>query len=104
MHGSRAMQSESLSGQQRKRLRALAHHLDPIVRVGHSGIGPGLIAALERALRDHELVKVRLYEPEDKKALAKALAAQTGADLCGLIGHTAILYRRHPEKPVISID
>jgi len=93
-----------LTAQQRKRLRALAHHLEPVVRGGQGGITSGLLAAVDRALIDHELIKVRLREPEDKKAMAQALATQTASSLCGLVGHTVILYRRHPEKPVISVD
>ena len=51
------------------------------------------------ALLDHELVKVRLHAPDDKKAAAQNLAERTGAHLCGLVGHTVILYRPHPENP-----
>ena len=50
-----------------------------------------------------ELVKVRLHEPEDKHADAAALAEACEAHLCGLVGHTVILYRRHPEKPRIVL-
>jgi RNA-binding protein len=74
-----------------------------VVHVGSAGIGPPILDALEAALTDHELVKVRLHEPEDKKGLARALADQSGAALCGLVGHTAILYRAHPESPRIEL-
>ena len=43
------------------------------------------------------------YEPEDKKQAAKDLATQTGSCLCALVGHTAILYRPHPEEPEIKL-
>jgi len=71
--------------------------------VGEAGLTPPVVQALEQALLDHELVKVRLREPEDKKALARALAEAADADLAGLVGHTAILYRRHPERPRIAL-
>ena len=92
-----------LHGFQRKYLRGLAHKLKPVVQVGHDGITDGVIGALEQALTDHELVKIRMHEPEDKKAMAAQLAARTGAQLCGLVGHTAILYRPHPDKPAIEL-
>ena len=63
----------------------------------------GVLRALDKALFDHELIKVRLREPEDKRAMAAALAEGSGAALCGLVGHTAILYRPHPEKPRIEL-
>jgi RNA-binding protein len=92
-----------LSAVQRKRLRALAHPLEPIVRVGKSGVTDAVVGAAERALFDHELIKVRLYEPEDKRAMATELASRTSASLCGLLGHTVILYKRHPKRPRIGV-
>ncbi len=93
----------SLEGFQRKHLRKLAHALKPVVHVGAAGIRPSLLDALADALEQHELVKVRLHEPEDKKALARSLARESGAELCGLVGHTAILYRAHPSDPRIEL-
>ena len=93
----------SLKGFQRRHLRKLAHALKPVVHVGTAGISPPILDALERALADHELVKVRLHEPDDKKALARSLAERSGAALCGLVGHTAILYLAHPEEPRIEL-
>jgi len=96
-------QSPPLRGFQRRHLRKLAHPLRPIVHVGDAGIAPPVVAALEQALLDHELVKVRLHEPDDKKALAQTLADESGSELCGLVGHTVILYRRHPDEPRIDV-
>ena len=48
-----------LTEPQRKHLRRLGHDRDPVVLVGQGGISPNLIAELDRALKDHELVKVR---------------------------------------------
>jgi RNA-binding protein len=92
-----------LSGRQRKHLRGVAHRLDPVVQVGRAGVTDAVLAAVAEALLTHELVKVRLTEPEDKKADAEALARGAGAALCGLVGHTVILYRPHPERPRIAV-
>jgi RNA-binding protein len=73
------------------------------VHVGEAGVTDSVIGALERALLDHELVKVRLQHPDDKRAAARELAERAGAALCGLVGHTVILYRRHPEHPRIEL-
>jgi len=93
----------ALRGFQRRHLRSLAHPLRPLVHVGEAGVSQALLKALDRALEDHELVKVRLHQPENKKALARDLADQSGAELCGLVGHTVILYRRHPEEPRVEL-
>jgi RNA-binding protein len=92
-----------LSGRQKRHLRSLAQRLEAVVWVGEGGLEAGTVRALDEALTAHELVKVRMREPEDKSALAHALAAATGAELAGLVGHTAILYRRHPEHPKIEL-
>jgi RNA-binding protein len=92
-----------LAGYQRKALRGLANPLRPVVRVGEAGISDAVLRALDEALLAHELVKVRLFAPENKKAAAQAIADKSGAALCGLVGHTVILYRPHPESPRIQI-
>lgn len=92
-----------LDSAQRKRLRALAHHLTPLVQVGHAGVTDEIVAAVQRALFDHELIKVRLYEPEDKHGMAAELATRTKSGLCGLLGHTVILFRPHADHSRIVL-
>ena len=92
-----------LSSQQRKFLRASAHSLKPMVLVGQNGITENVVQSVDDALTAYELIKVRLREPEDKKAMAQELADLTKAHMCGLIGHTLILYRRNPKKPKIQL-
>jgi len=98
-----ASPTSELSPRQRKHLRALAHPLDPIVRVGKAGLSDPVLSAVSRALLDHELIKVRLYDPEEKRVMAAELATRSGAVLCGLLGHTVILYKRHPQRPRIGV-
>ena len=93
----------ALSGFQKKYLRGLAHALEPVVQVGDKGITDPVIEAVSQALLDHELVKIRMRQPDDKKSMAAELAKRSKSELCGPIGHTAILYKRHPEEPVIHV-
>ncbi len=93
----------TLSGRQKRHLRSLGQRLEPVAWVGESGLGRGVVRAIEEALASHELVKVRMREPRDKRALAQALATETGAELAGLVGHTALLYRRSAEDPKIQL-
>lgn len=97
------MPALDLATAQKKYLRGLAHSFKPIVMVGEKGITPGVLEAVEQALVDHELIKVRLQKPEDKKGMAEELATKTQSVLCGLVGHTVILFRPHPEKPKIHL-
>jgi len=92
-----------LTGRQRRHLKGLAQRLAPAVHVGDAGVTEGVLHALDQALRAHELVKVRMRQPEDKKAMAARLAEASGAHLLGLVGHTVVLFRRNPDDPVIEL-
>lgn len=93
-----------LTSTQRKHLRGLAHHLEPVVRVGQKGVTESVVAETGRALESHELIKVRLdAEGKEKKELAESLAGKTGSDLAGVVGKIAILYKAREEKPKIKL-
>jgi len=98
-----AAQTKKLKGFQRRFLRAQAHHLQPVVQVGQGGLSDSVLEAVDAALLDHELIKIKMEKPEDKKGMATELAQATSAELCGLVGHTAILYRAHPKKPKLKL-
>ena len=87
-----------LTGKQRRHLRGLGHHLEPVVIVGQSGVTEGVIAAVEQALNNHELIKVKIHEgPEDRHEAAEKLAQSTGAELAQLLGRTALLFKKRKE-------
>lgn len=87
----------ALTGAQRRYLRGVAAQERPVVWIGEAGLSDGALRNVEEALAARELIKVRLRAPEDKKKTARELSERSGAALCGLIGHTVILYRPHPE-------
>ena len=86
----------ALTGAQRRYLRGVAARERPVVWIGEAGLSDGALRSVEEALAARELIKVRLRTPEDKKKTARELSERSGAALCGLIGHTVILYRPHP--------
>jgi RNA-binding protein len=89
----------TLSSKERAALRAEAHHLSPLVHVGHQGLTDALRQTLDDALRTHELVKVALTRSTDVSAkdAAHQLAEQLGADVVQTIGRTCTLYRENPD-------
>ncbi len=82
----------------RRHLRAIGHHLHPIVTIGESGPGPGARDELARALHDHELVKIKVQvgERERRRELISALAVGLGAEVIQQIGKVALIYRNNP--------
>jgi len=88
-----------MKGKERANLRAEAHHLSPMVHVGHQGVTDNLVRTMNDALRTYELVKVDISRNLDvaPKAAANALAAATGAEVVQVIGRKATLYRDNPD-------
>ncbi len=86
----------SLSPEQRREYRAIAHHLKPVIIVGDKGLSDGLREELERALNDHELIKVKVasQDREVRQEVIAALCQNTGAQLVQTIGKIAVLLRR----------
>jgi len=88
-----------LSGSQKRKLRATAHSLKPVVMVGSKGITDSLINAVSGALEEHELIKVKFQQfKEDKKDLSKIIEEKTSANIIGMVGHTMILFRESSEE------
>lgn len=100
-----ALNPISLTGAQRRALRALGHHLKPVVQVGKAGITDGLVEATCLVLERHELVKISVAgeSPISRKEAPAMLAARCGAHVAQLIGRTALLYRRRTEEPEITL-
>jgi RNA-binding protein len=94
-----------LSEKQKKHLRRLGHPLSPIVMLGNAGLTPGVVKELERALTDHELVKVsaRVGERAARDAALDDLARQTSSEIVQRIGNVGLFYRRNPELPKILL-
>jgi len=93
-----------LTSKQRARLSSLANGLDPVVHLGKAGAAEGVSDALDRALADHELIKLRFVDFKgERKELARELAERVGAELVRVIGHVAILYRQQPDPAKRSI-
>lgn len=85
----------ALTQDQKKHFRKLAHHLKPVVMLSENGLSEGVLSELNRALEDHELIKVKIsaMDREDFKTLASNLCSETKADLVQLIGKIAVIYR-----------
>ena len=94
-----------LTGKQRRHLRALGHRLEVIVQVGKGGIDDGLVAAVDQALADHELVKIKVGESAgmDRHAAADALADRTRSQVAQVLGNTVLLYRPRSDEPEIEL-
>ena len=84
----------------KKRLRAEAHQLKPVVMIGQHGYSAAVAAAMDEALVDHELIKVRLRGIERKlrEAVIADICRELDAEFVALIGAVATLYRPRPKN------
>jgi RNA-binding protein len=94
----------TLSSNQQRYLRGLAHDINPVVMVADKGLTDNVWHEIELALDRHELIKVKLRaDRSTRKAWAEAIAARSGAETVLTIGQVACYFRRNPEKPVIEL-
>ena len=79
-----------------RQLRAIGHKLKPVVTVAGNGLSDAVAAELERALNDHELIKVRLSvgSRELRDAVADEICERTGAGIVQRVGNIILLLRR----------
>lgn len=85
----------TLTNQQIRQFRSRAHHLKPVVSIGEKGITKNLLAELERALEDHELIKVSIAgaAKTERVILTEELCQASHATLVQMIGRISVLYR-----------
>ena len=95
----------ALSNAQKRYLRGLAHELKAVILIGAKGVTAAVLAELDGALNHHKLVKVKLAaeDRDTRDAWIATMAEQSRAALVGRIGHTAIVYRRREDKPLITL-
>ncbi|TRW94334.1 ribosome assembly RNA-binding protein YhbY [Candidatus Methylobacter oryzae] len=83
----------------KKKFRAQAHSLKPVIMIGQSGLTAAVLAEIELALDSHELIKVRIRaEREDRKLISEKICTDTGAELIQSIGQIIVIYRLNPDK------
>lgn len=85
----------ALTNEQKKRYRAIGHGLKPVVTIAGNGLSEGVMSEIERALDDHELIKVKLAisEKSSRQQACQIISEQTGADVVQEIGKVVLLFR-----------
>jgi len=89
----------------KKQLRAIGHHLKPVVTVAGAGLSENVLAELDRALNDHELIKVKLAvdDREAREQVSTLICKQLNAEMIQSVGKIALLLRRNSRaNPKIS--
>jgi RNA-binding protein len=93
-----------LSSSQKRFLRGMTHHINPVVMVGDKGLSENVLEEIEIALNHHELIKVKLRTDRDtRKSQTQEIATICKAIIVQEIGQVSCFYRRNKKKPVIEL-
>lgn len=99
------MTTPSLNREQIRNLRRIGHQLKPIVMMGNAGLTDTLLSEVNRALHDHELIKIKLMgeDRHERKEILTSIASQTGAVVAQSVGKMALIYKKNPQaNPKLS--
>ena len=88
-----------LNSKSRQALKAKAHSLKPVILIGSNGLTDAVHKEIDRALHDHELIKVRIgtNDRELKIAIYEDICAVQHAEPVQLIGKIAVVYRKNKD-------
>jgi len=83
------------SSQELKKLRAIAHKLKPVVTIAQKGLSETVCKEIDRALEQHELIKVKILaaDRDARKEIAEEICRFGRASCVQTIGNIAVVYR-----------
>ena len=88
----------------KKRLRTIGHGLKAVVTVAGNGLSENVLAELNRALDDHELIKLKIFGDKAERAdVVASLRDIPDAEIVQVVGGMALIYRASREpNPALS--
>lgn len=87
-----------LSPDFKRKLKARAHALKPVILLGQQGLTDAVLKELMIALEHHELIKVKLpqIEREERALISDEILAKSGAALVQSMGRIITIYKKKP--------
>ncbi|MCG7407901.1 ribosome assembly RNA-binding protein YhbY [Paenibacillus sp. ACRRX] len=94
-----------LTGKQKRHLRSLAHHVQPIFQIGKGGVNDQLIRHIDEAIETRELIKISVLQncDEDRNVIAAEISERSGCELVQVIGKTIVLYKESKDHKEIVL-
>ena len=96
----------SINKEQRKKLKALAHHLKVFVNIGKEGVNDGVLHSIRDKIDKDELIKIKFSKNKNEKEFfSKKIEKEIQAERISIIGNILILYKRskNPQNKRIKI-
>jgi RNA-binding protein len=89
----------TLTGKEKRYLRAEAHHLTPIVQIGKGGLTNEIKTSIRKALDARELIKVTILQNSDVPIDEVAAAIEEMSfDVVQTIGRILVVYKVAAKK------
>lgn len=84
-----------LNQKEKKRFRAIGHHLNPIVTISENGLSDGVLSELTRAIDDHELIKIKIMsgDRDQRKTTIAEIQRKLQVEIIQTIGKVALIYK-----------
>lgn len=95
----------SLTNVQKKQYRLIGHSLNPVVTIAANGLSEAVLTEIDRALEDHELIKIRfsIIDRDVRNSLIQEACSVLKCDTVQTIGKVALIYRKALEpNPKLS--
>jgi RNA-binding protein len=78
-----------------KRYRSIGHKLKPNVTIGGNGLSDSVLMEIERALSDHEIIKIKVHadDRDDRDETINQIVEKTKASLIQTVGNIALIHK-----------
>jgi RNA-binding protein len=88
-----------LSPKIRQAFKARAHALKPIIMIGNNGLSDAVNKEIDRALYDHELIKIKIQSNDraQRREWFEAICAAHTAELVQVIGSIGVIYKKRTD-------
>ena len=94
----------SLNRGQIKYLKGICHNIKPVVMLGNKGLTETVMAEIEAALDQHELIKLKLRgSREQREQWLASIIKDSKAELVLKIGQVACLFRHNKDEPKLEL-
>ncbi|MCA9562767.1 MAG: ribosome assembly RNA-binding protein YhbY [Myxococcales bacterium] len=95
----------ALTAKQRRHLRALAHHLKPVVQIGNKGCTDAVLEQVDQQLESHELIKLKVGQdaPVEYPEVIRWVEGTLSARCVQRLGRTLIFFRSRKKNAAIRL-
>ena len=93
-----------LSAKQKRYLRGLGHHIDPVLKTGKEGLSDTMLLEIHEALEKDELIKVKIGKgPLHRKDAVEILTHKLSGEVVQLLGKNILLFRQKKDESRIHL-